>query len=157
VQGESPLDARRGPCHAAVVAVVEGMVAFNVSTSHTAESFSQRVGVQPTTAKEVGDPVGNGRSGRRHTFALWRLEYDYDDDTPNPLNDALLDLLTKFDGREEALDELRDSFELGVQCHGTSNSPQGGFWLSPEVLRRMGRLGVDFMCTVYCDGDELDR
>lgn len=63
-------------------------------------------------------------------------------------------MLTQFDGLDDVLDDLRSDFELRIQCYGSSNSPQGGFWLGVPALQRLGRLGVDFICTVYLDGPE---
>jgi len=60
-----------------------------------------------------------------------------------------LGMRSEFDGREDVLDGLREDHDLRVQCHGSSASSQGGFWPAPEVLQRLGRLGVDFTCTVY--------
>ena len=57
----------------------------------------------------------------------------------------MLSLLKEFDGREGLLDVGRDSFELRVRCYGSSDGEQGGFSLSAEVMRRLGRLGVEFL------------
>jgi len=133
-----------------------GTVSFNAtSTTMTAAQFSERIRIERTSAAEIGDLVGDGRSGRRYEFAIWTLERDSADDAREPLDEALLSLLSVFDGRETALDELRGAFELRVQCSGSSDSSQGGFWLSPQVLQRLGRLGVDFICTVYLAEDAV--
>lgn len=79
---------------------------------------------------------------------MWALIRDYADG-PNPLNDALLSLLTEFDGLDEQVNAMHEEFEIRVRCWGSSDSEQGGFWLSPAVTRRLGRLRVEFYCTVY--------
>lgn len=133
------------------MSVTEGSVWFEaLSTERTAAFFTERTGLQPIDAREIGDPVGNGRSGRRMKFALWSLERECPDSL-SPLDDALASLLQMFDGLEPRLDDLRDAFELRVRCYGSSNSSQGGFWLGSDVLRRLGRPGVDFHCTVYLE------
>jgi len=132
------------------MAMTEGTVSFHaVSTTRTAAWFGEQLGMRSTRSAEIGELVGNGRYGRRHEFAIWTLERDFDNDSAEPLNDALLALLSEFDGREDVLDGLREDHDLRVQCHGSSASSQGGFWPAPEVLQRLGRLGVDFTCTVY--------
>lgn len=133
------------------MSVTEGRVWFEaLSTERTAASFTEHTGLQPTDAREIGDPVGNGISGRRMKFALWSLERECPDSS-NPLDDALMSLLRSFDGLEHRLDDLRDVFELRIRCYGSTNSTQGGFWLGSEVMSRLGRLGVEFHCTVYLE------
>lgn len=150
-------DARDG-CDSRPVAVSGGSVYFHAtSTTMTAAQFSERIGIEPTHAAEIGDLVGNSRFGRRYEFAIWTLERDLDDGALEPLDDALLSLLSTFDGREAVLDELRTAFDFRVQCWGSSDSPQGGFWLSPQVLQRLGQLGADLICTVYLDEAPIDR
>lgn len=131
-------------------------MSFNAtSTTMTAAQFAARTGIEPSHMAEIGDLVGNGRSGRRYEFAIWTLERDCADDAREPLDEALSLLLSTFDGRETVLDEFRAAFDLRVQCSGSSDSSQGGFWLSPQVLQRLGRLGVDFICTVYLDENSI--
>lgn len=134
------------------MSVTGGTVSFSaVSSTRTAASFAARIGVPATGLAEIGELRGNGRHGYRHQNAVWWLAQDCPDDAIEPLNDALLQLLAHFDGREDALDELRPHWDLRVQCHGSSDSVQGGFWLDRPVLRQLGKLGVDFICTVYLE------
>lgn len=120
------------------------------SATRTAAWFGERIGLAPTSSWEVGDLVGNGATGRRHAAAGWELDRELADDQ-EPLNAALLALLGAFDGREDQLGELRESFELELWCYVSADSTQGGFWLSSEVTTRLGRLGLPFFCTVYLD------
>lgn len=82
---------------------------------------------------------------------MWSLTRDYANG-PNPLNDALLSLLLEFDGLDEQVNALHEEFEIRVRCWGSSDSEQSGFWLSSEVTRRLGQLGMEFYCTVYLEG-----
>lgn len=133
------------------MAVGEGQVSFvAISTVATAAAFTEAVGVQPTFTTEVGGPRGNGRSGRRSEVALWTLDREFDGGV-NPVDEALVALLSAFDGAEERLDAVRDSYELRVSWWGTSNSEQGGFWFSLPVVQRTARLGAEVHGTVYFD------
>ncbi|MBM7789454.1 DUF4279 domain-containing protein [Tenggerimyces flavus] len=133
------------------MAVAEGLVTFVAkSATRTAAWFGEWIGLVPTRSWEIGDLVGNGFTGRRHDGAGWELERELADG-PEPLNAALLDLLSAFNGREDRLRELRENFELELWCYVSSDSTQGGFWLSPEATGCLGRLGLPFFCTVYLD------
>lgn len=142
------------------LAVVDGRVSFEaLGTALTAAHFTERVGVTPTKAAEIGDIVGRGIGGRRYEVALWSLNRAFDGDGLEPLDQALSCLLAAFDGKEAVLDELSRSFELRIRCYGSSDSTQGGFWLSADVmdrLGRLGRLGVSFYCTVHLDAGTPD-
>lgn len=139
------------------MSVAGGTVSLSaVSTTRTAASFAERIGLPGTTCAEIGDLRGNGRSGFRHQTALWALDLDCPDGAVEPLNEALRQLLAQFDGREDILHELRPHWDLRVQCWGSSNSVQGGFWLDRPVLQGLARLGVDFICTVYLDDPDDD-
>lgn len=132
------------------MSVTDGSVSFNAqSRTCTAASFTDRVGLTPTVAREIGDPVGNGRSGRKMTEARWTLQVDYDTADGVQLDQALLDLLSRFDDHLDELDLLRHDFDCWIQFHGSSNSVQGGFSLSPATLGKLGRLGVELLGTVY--------
>lgn len=126
-----------------------------LSTERTAASFTEQVGLQPTTAREIGEPRGECGRGKPSEVAVW--SFTCDGTGIEPLDDALLSLLNEFDGREGLLDELRNSFEMRVRCYASSDSEQGGFWLSAEVMRSLGRLGVDFHCTVYLSSDDVEN
>ena len=110
-------------------------------------SVTAALGVVPTSSWEPGDLVGNGYSGRRHTDAGWMLETEFED-TAEPWDAALLALTEPLRDRVEIIDELRASWSATVWCSGDSDSSQGGFWLSPEVMRRLGLLGVAFAGTI---------
>ena len=118
-------------------------------------SITEHLGLTPTTAREVGEPRGRYGRGRPSDNAIWSL--DRDGEGIEPLDGALAALLREFDGREELLDGLRDSCLLRVRCYGSSDSEQGGFWLSPEVMQGLGRLGVEFHCTVYLDPPDAEE
>ena len=137
------------------MSVVDGRVSFEaLGTVETAAYVTERLGLAPTKAAEIGDLVGRGPTGRRYEVSLWSLDQYFDREGLEPLDRALSCLLAAFDGKEAVLDELSRSFEMRVRCYGSSDSTQGGFWLSADVMDRLGRLGrfgVSFYCTVYLD------
>jgi hypothetical protein len=141
-------------CEAPGMVVADGLASFIArSSTESSASFTARLGLVPTQSWEIGDAVGNGRSGRTHVDAGWVLDAELPGEA-EPLDAALASLLRQFDGREAALDELRRTFQMHVRCYGSSDSEQGGFWLSAGVIRQLGRLGVEFFCTVYLENSD---
>ena len=87
---------------------------------------------------------------------MWALIRDYADG-PNPLNDAVLSLLSESDDLDQQVNALHEEFEIRVRCWGASDSERGGFWLSSEVTRRLAQLGMEVHCTVYIEAREIRR
>lgn len=135
------------------MSVVEGTVSFVVhSTVRTAASFTESTAVRPTISREIGDPVGNGTSGRKMDMALWIVEEDFDRTAGRELDDAVEDLVSRLASCWDTLAELRPDFEYRLQFHGSSNSSQGGFALSArslELLGRLGSIGAELWGTIY--------
>src|SRR6478609_1130566 len=93
-------------CDATEMAVLDAQASFEaLSTERTAAWFTERLGLQPTVAREAGEPKGTLGRGRPYEGAIWSLKRD--GAGSEPLDDALLRLLTEFDGREEQSDALR--------------------------------------------------
>lgn len=144
---------RFAPRKVNVVSVTDGSVSFTAqSSTRTASSFTDRIGLEPTWAREMGDPVGNGSSGRRMTKSEWTLWVDYNTGGGVDLDAALLGLLSRFDDHLDEFDRLRRDFRCWVQFHGSSNSEQGGFVLGTATLQKVARLGVELLGTVYLQG-----
>jgi hypothetical protein len=125
------------------------------STTRPARTFTEIVGVQPAEVNEVGD-LASRSSGRRYDEALWTLESE-PAEGGEALNEVCRELLSRFDGRHELVRSLRNEFTMQLRCWGTSDSGQGGFWLSAEVVQGIAALGCEFYCTVYFDDDAADQ
>jgi hypothetical protein len=136
------------------VSVKDGEASFDAdSTTMTAQEFSSRIGVAPPTSAEIGDPVGRGRSGRRHTTASCSWDFSCGDGARAPLDAVLGMLIETLEPALPVLDEMRGIWTDEVGCHGSSNSEQGGFWLGRPVADGLSRLGAAFFCTVYLAED----
>jgi hypothetical protein len=51
----------------------------------------------------------------------------------------------------EQLGLVSEFCELMVDCFGSSDSVQGGYWISPESLRGVADLNVELFVTVYLE------
>jgi hypothetical protein len=138
------------------MAVTDVEVVFHAtSATHSAAELTSSLEIDPTTSWERGDTLPR-RSGYRRT-SDWMLEIE-SDDPMEPLNAALAELLAKLAPADAAVMEARAHYEICIRCSGTATSPQGGFYLSPEVVIGLGALGVEFLCTIYFDYEaEADR
>jgi hypothetical protein len=89
-------------------------------------------------------------TGRRPEYATWTLAVDTTEDL-EPFDAALTRLLGILQPVKEQLGRIRPFCDFRLVCFGSSDSTQGGFWLSPECLAGLGWLGADVLFTVYLD------
>jgi hypothetical protein len=137
------------------VAVTGGKASFVAkSTTASAANFGRQIGMQASQTWELGDP--GRRPGSDRDQAAWILDRDLEVDGQS-LDAGLLQLLAVFDGREAELQALSADYDMYVQCYASSDSTQGGFVLGSTVMRRMGELGLDLLCTVYLDVDTSEQ
>jgi len=142
---DAPAVLMEAPC----MAVSGGRVSF-VARSRTASAaeFTRRLGLQPSQSWELGERSRLSDSDRDH--AAWIVDRDLEVEEQS-LDAGLLRLLAIFDGREADLAELSHEYEMSVHCYGASDSTQGGFVMGSQVMRRMGELGLDLLCTIYLE------
>ena len=139
--------------------VVDGTASLVIqSTSRSVAEITALLQITPTRAGDRGDPIRVHQSGvgagRRNETTVWTLECE----PPNPESGdddgvaSLSALVAALVGKEAILAELR-----GVGCtttvwwYGCSDSEQGGFVLSTELLRELAGLGCDLFGSVYLE------
>jgi hypothetical protein len=143
------------PRQAVVVAVTGGKASFVAkSTTASAAHFGREIGVQATQTWEMDDPGQRPGSNRDH--AAWIVDRDLEVEGES-LDAGLHQLLAVFHGHEAEIQALSAAYDMYVQCYASSDSTQGGFILGPAVMRRMGELGLDLLCTVYIDGGTSEQ
>lgn len=137
------------------MAVTGGKASF-VAKSKTASAadFGRRIGVQSSRAWELGDPARQPAGKRDH--AAWILDLDLEVDGQS-IDAGLLQLLAIFEGHETEIRALSADYDMYVQCYASSDSTQGGFVLGSTVMRRMGQIGLDLLCTIYLDDDKSEQ
>lgn len=120
-------------------------------------AITELLGIEPTEVWEFGDPWPmRTRPDRVHRFTGWvyverRTIADAED--PHGM-ESLVRLAERFEPLSAQLESLSKTFEIRVRMLGFSDSSQGGFYVGPETMRRLGALHAAFVPDVYL-GEEL--
>ena len=133
------------------------------STTLTAEHITQHLGIDTSASRNIGDPHGAPRpdaSGvvvqRTAREAFWRLDSGAGRaaDSFSSLV-ALVDLLHD---KHDKLASLRPACTTVIVWGGFSDTEQGGFVFSAELLADLGALGCDLHGTAYLhEAEEPDE
>jgi hypothetical protein len=128
------------------------------SDSLTVAEISAALGIDPHDSADRGEPTRAARAGRvlaseyiTHQRAHW--SFDADPSLVDPLDEtgfgSLRVLLTVFRERANALQSLRRECDTVIWWSGDSDSGQGGFVLTADVLSDLARLGCDLYGTTF--------
>ncbi len=130
------------------------------STTITAAAVTEKLGLTPTRAYEVGQtiPRRSGQPGRRTAaHAQWEhtLRSSATAEDPHGLA-ALRRLVELLLPSAPALLELGGTCDLRIFWLAHSDSPQGGFVLDGLLLAGLGRLGIPFYADVFLSSTGTD-
>lgn len=124
------------------------------STTLTAEQITDRLGIDPSASRNVGEPIGAPRvdaSGHsvqcRATEAHWRR--DADAGGTNDSFTSLVALAQLLRGKHDHLATLRPECTTVIIWGGFSDSEQGGFVFPASLLADLGAVGCDLQGTTY--------
>jgi len=115
----------------------------------SAAEISQRLGMTPSFAHEVGE-LYSPRSTNRRKSAIWGFESDLSDD--NDIEQHLTHLCSIFEPKRAALMALADDgYDMDWFCFvEVDNDAQGGGILLPrELLRRLAQFPVSLDFDIY--------
>jgi hypothetical protein len=131
------------------MALVDALVSFTIlSDQRTAAWITEQLGIAPTDTLEAGESRRAG--GHRYEHAGWTLDIERQDDS-EPFDAALKRLIDILQPHKQQLAAIRPLCHFRLVCSGSSDSTQGGFWLSPECLAGVGWLGAEILFTVYLE------
>jgi hypothetical protein len=131
--------------------LIDGAALFAaVTTKRSAAWITDQLGIAPTTSWEKGDPHGRAERRRERTNAGWILNFEVEG-SQEPFDAALAELISVLGPLGEAIRRISEFCDLKVDCYGSSDSVQGGFWISPDSLRGVADLNVALFVTVYLE------
>ena len=119
-----------------------------VSTQLTPEEIERRLERAPTRLHHLGDPVSpRNRSGAVHKHHYYGLHSGRQNTEEMEVHlNTLLDFL---ENKAEAVTALSSEATLYFWCGFSSGNGQGGFSISPGLLKRLARLGVEVVLDLY--------
>jgi Domain of unknown function (DUF4279) len=125
------------------------------SEVHTGDEITARMGLEPTTVAEKGDPVSRrypDRARRRHT--TWQLAGGLSDDAePAAHLEALLPLV---EPRTSALSDMRSAGATASwSCFVTAKPTGNMIQFEPGLLARLSEVGALLEFDIY-DSDDSD-
>lgn len=141
--------------------IVENHASFTVSsTTRTAAEVTRILGLDPTTAHEIGDArlQPSGAPVQHPPFewdrSVWNLSADHDgtgDDQSG--TSSLASVVTPLTERVAQLDQLRADCQFRLSWWGDSDSSQGGLVLPEELLPKLASLRCSVFMTSYFSED----
>ena len=110
------------------------------------ETITERLGVKPTEAWNVGDT--NDKNGLPRKIMAWRFRSGLDD--THPLEQHIESLLLWFGTKAEAARGLWVDYDLTLQCVGYYPASRGsGMHFNREIIRQAAQLGLAIDCDHY--------
>ena len=110
---------------------------FHVTGPGTHQQVTERLGLEPSEAWNVGD---EGPRGRVRPSMSWRLSSGLDD--REPLDRHIQSLLLILGRKAEALRKLWVDYDLTLQCVGYFPPSGHGAHFNREQIRQAAQLGL---------------
>lgn len=142
------------------------IASFSVYGGHrTVAEITALIGLSPTRWGDAGELTPAGRAGRMYkpqylTYpsTYWSLWAKADDNGSDGYSgfDAVEALVERLLPRADAIAELRRDAQLVMRWSGASDSTQGGFVMTAELLAGLATLGCELRGTAYIDEETDD-
>lgn len=142
------------------------IASFSVYGGHrTVAEITALIGLSPTEWGDAGERTPAGRAGRRYApeyltypSTYWSLTANADSGGSVDYSgfDAVEALVERLLPRADAVAELRRDAQLVMWWSGASDSTQGGFVMTAELLAGSATLGCELRGTAYIDEEPDD-
>lgn len=113
--------------------------------SCSVDKLTERIGLQPTNGWQIGDIVPPLPVPRK--CSAWQLKSRRP--TSQEVEHHVVDVLDQIRGREAVFQEIAKDLSIRMQCVGYYTEYNPGFQLKPEILKRLGDLGVTLDLDAY--------
>ena len=117
------------------------------STTRSAAEIVRVIGVEPTAQAEKGEPYSPRFPDAKRREAL--CTYSSGLSSERSMEEHLGVLAEFVEAHEDALVALGADCQLEYFCGFASSGGQGGFTLSPELLRRLLRVPIELSLDLY--------
>jgi len=110
--------------------------------------------IEPTRSHEFGDPhpsKSRAALGKVTIESLWLFSEPRTlstEEDPHGI-ESLVKLAERFESRASILTSLKDRYAIEVLLFGSSDSGQGGLYIGPETMRRLGLLSASLIQTIW--------
>jgi hypothetical protein len=139
--------------------VMASLVINGTLPGSTASEITRALEIEPTSSFEIGDLHTNLRYaalGRVRTHSKWDFEEEETsatDTDPHGMR-SLDQLAERFESKAAILADLSERYEIRIWMRGSSDSTQGGFYVSAETMRRLGLLSASFSPSIWLTEEE---
>jgi len=113
----------------------------------TPEQMEAVVGIPPSRSHRIGDPVSKHRktpTRDRHYYSIQSKSNEAEG-----MEVHIDEILMFLEPRIESIKKLASEAELCLFCGFSSGNGQGGFSLSPEIIFRLSKLGLEVVLDLY--------
>jgi hypothetical protein len=110
------------------------------------------LGLAPSFSAERGELITPSNPTRLRDRCLWRLDSRLDDH--QPLHHHLADLLDQLAGKQPALTDLADSYDIDWFCLAATGNTQGSVELPHELIARLAALPGELVLDLYTGQDQ---
>ena len=146
----------------AVTETQTSLAIYGATSELRAAHVTEALGIEPSYSHEHGDPHQSPRlaaQGKVMTHSTWLWHQPATAATDDDFHGMQsLDLLAEYFAPHAAvLVQLSERYSLRVFMSGFSDSTQGGFFVRPATMLRLGMLGAAFVPTVYLEDAETEE
>ena len=120
-----------------------------VATSKTLSlnQIQEIIGLPPSRFHNIGDPVSSRSSTPVHNRDYYSIQSKSLES--ESMEQHIEEILSLLEPRMDAIRRLSSEANLCLFCGFSSGNGQGGFGLSPELLSRLARLGLEVVLDLY--------
>ncbi len=125
-----------------------------LSDAHVPDEVTALLKFEPTRAFRKGEPHAQGRLQRKTNGWFYSTKGLSDSRDTRRHIDMIL---TALDGRKDAIEQLQArGCLIDITSFWESSSGDGGPWLMPYQMRKLGELGIEVWWDVYFGNEPSD-